>query len=195
MAKSKTSKTAITKVLDEVEVELKRCWRTLAAMKDEPYDERYAYELIDFQSVLAPAIFRLNDSYVLLAQAKKLAVSRKRQVNAEWFRTRMRSIAKYQHAIKTVISIAKALGDSFAWIFYQRERELITRHLERERLDHTPPGIGGRGELEFIKQVKHIDGQLVLFHGITTFLRLGDISLIDLGTRTVTALGELKTKQ
>jgi hypothetical protein len=49
--------------------------------------------------------------------------------------------------------------------------------------------------LEFIRRVREIKGQFVLYHGMTTFLRLGDITLIDLQTMTVTAIGDLKTKK
>lgn len=44
-----------------------------------------------------------------------------------------------------------------------------------------------------MRRVRDIKGQFVIYHGVTTFLRLGDISLIDLKTQTVTAIGDLKT--
>lgn len=59
---------------------------------------------------------------------------------------------------------------------------------------HTPPGIGGMGELEFIRRVPMIENNLVIYHGITTFLRIGDISLYDLNNHKVVAIGELKTE-
>ena len=51
------------------------------------------------------------------------------------------------------------------------------------------------GEIQFIRHVPVVAGHLVLYHGITTFLRVGDVSLISLdGTRRVAAIGELKTR-
>lgn len=38
-----------------------------------------------------------------------------------------------------------------------------------------------------------IDEKLLLYHGITTFLRIGDFTLIDLKTMEISAIGELKT--
>ena len=58
----------------------------------------------------------------------------------------------------------------------------------------TPPGIGGRGELAFIDSV-YCETHFILYHGITTFLRLGDISFIERESWRVTHIGELKTVQ
>ena len=128
-------------------------------------------------------------------QPQSAIITKKRRINPGWFRLRMRTLAEYQEVIKTVIALGRALGDSFAWIFYRKERKLLSEHRKQERLDHTPPGIGGKGELEFIRRVKHIDGKFVLYHGITTYLRISDFSLINLRTSAVTAIGELKTMQ
>lgn len=189
------SRTLIYRLIDEVEIEFRTCWKTLTLFKEGPYSATHVTSFLNFQSQLAKALFRLDDTYRQLSKEKDDTIKKKSDLNPDWFLGRMRALAKYQLAIKRVIPIGRALGDSFAWIFYQRERDLLSKHLERERLDHTPPGIGGRGELEFVKQVKHIDGRLVLYHGITTYLRIGDFSLIDLKSLTVRAIGELKTKQ
>ena len=56
-------------------------------------------------------------------------------------------------------------------------------------------GVGGLGEVEFIKNIQFYDGYFVLHHGITTFLRLGDVSLVDLKKREIVAVGEIKSKK
>lgn len=189
------SKNTIQQLITEVEVEFRKCWKTLAALKQGRQSKSPFYEVLDFQPQLARALFRLDDTYRLIAKEKEERIQNKDQLNPDWFRRRMKVLATYQRVIRRVIPIGRALGDSFAWFFYQRERDLLSKHLKRERIDHTPPGIGGRGELEFVKGVKHIEGLFVLYHGITTYLRIGDFSLIDLKSLTVRAIGELKTKQ
>jgi hypothetical protein len=47
--------------------------------------------------------------------------------------------------------------------------------------------------LKFLENHRVINGHLVIYHGITTFLRIGDISLIDPRTGDLAAIGELKT--
>src|SRR5207237_18409 len=54
-------------------------------------------------------------------------------------------------------------------------------------------GVGGIGEREFLRRFPALDGAMVLHHGITTLLRIGDVSLIDLRTLRVRAIGEIKT--
>ena len=69
---------------------------------------------------------------------------------------------------------------------------MLRKHLEHPAIRHFPTGIGGRGEVEFIRQAR-AEKHFLLHHGITTFLRIGDISFVDLRRRTVSGLGELKS--
>jgi hypothetical protein len=85
------------------------------------------------------------------------------------------------------------IGDAFAWLFYHNEREWLSRHEQHQRQKYLPPGLGGRGEIEFIRNAPVFAGYLVLYHGITTYLRLGDVSLIDLAKKRIIGIGELKT--
>ena len=58
---------------------------------------------------------------------------------------------------------------------------------------YAPPGIGGLGELNFIEDARLVKGHLGLYHGMTTFLRLGDISFINMEGLSLSAVAELKT--
>ena len=66
---------------------------------------------------------------------------------------------------------------------------------KHEAIFHTPPGVGGKGELEFIDRFKVLNSNIVLYHGTTSFLRVGDISFIKIPTLELTAIGELKTQR
>src|SRR5207344_325451 len=57
-----------------------------------------------------------------------------------------------------------------------------------------PFGIGGLGEIEFIRNNPTMGENVVLYHGITNLLRYGDVSLINVRTFDVAAIAELKTK-
>ncbi len=105
----------------------------------------------------------------------------------------MNHLSKCQEAINNTISIGKSLGDAFAWFFYQKSRHYLIEHIGHEEIFHSPPGIGGAGEMEFVKNVHHINGYLIIYHGTTNILRLGDISLIDLERFEVAGIGEIKS--
>ena len=188
------SKANIIKLIDDVQLDLEKCWNVLSVMKDGPISSFSGEEFFAFQPTLASALFRLDEAYRSLSQEHKRIVKRKNSLSSKWLRHRLKTITIYQHALTEVISVGKALGDAFAWAFYRNNRSYLDKHYMHEKITHTPPGIGGQGELEFIRNVRDIKGQFVLYHGITTFLRVGDISLIDLKTMTVTAIGDLKTK-
>ena len=106
----------------------------------------------------------------------------------------MRFLASQQDLINSTISIGKCIGDAFAWFFYQRDRHYLAEHLVLPSQIHTPPGIGGAGELEFVKNVHVVNGYFVLYHGNTNILRLGDLTLIDLKSFRVAGIGELKSQ-
>jgi len=107
----------------------------------------------------------------------------------------MKTLDYYREAVREALAIGKDIGDTLAWFFYQNENDLLRRHLEQPEVRHTPPGIGGFGELEFVKKMPIFDRKLVIYHGITSFLRIGDISLVDMETLRVSSVAELKTRQ
>src|SRR5688572_31634327 len=58
---------------------------------------------------------------------------------------------------------------------------------------HTPPGVGGVGEREFVKNFD-APGHVLIYHATTTFLRIGDVSFVHLPSRSVSAIVELKSR-
>lgn len=101
-------------------------------------------------------------------------------------------MSEYQNALTEAIKVGRVIGDSFAWIFYQGERNRLQKHFLHEPIFKIPSGIGGRGELAFVKRFGVFNGHLLIYHGITSFLLIGDVSLWNLASNTITAIGELK---
>jgi hypothetical protein len=99
----------------------------------------------------------------------------------------------YRRILDGTIDVGKVLGDSFAWLFYQKERKLLKEHQKHQRIMRSAVGTGGLGEITFIKRLPKVNHYFVIYHGTTTFLRLGDISMIDTKTLKVAAIGELKS--
>lgn len=152
-----------------------------------------AEDLYNFQPRLFDGLDRLSKAYRAVRQEEKRLISRKSVYNPKWFATRMRKLKKYRDVILEALAIGKSIGDGFVWMFYRDERYLIDKHLNEQRQKLIPGQIGGLGERIMVEKIKRMDDHLILSHAITSFLRLGDVSLYNLKTGKVTAIGEVKT--
>lgn len=162
-------------------------------MKRGKLKECTCMSLIEFQPRLAKVIFDLTRTYREIEQEKRRRIECKQRYSAKWFATRMNFLSKQQKLLNEAICIGRGIGDAFVWFFYQRDRHYLAEHLAQPAQLHAPPGIGGMGELEFVKHVHMVRGYFVLYHGATNMLRLGDFTLIDLKSFRVAGIGELKS--
>jgi len=183
---------SLRSAISSAETDFLTCWDVLTSMKYGPIPGDFAEKALRFQPLLAKAIFKLDQFYRELRRAEHATVERKGSMVRDEFPGEMRRLASYRVAIKETLALGRALGDAFAWFFYRKSQYMLEKHVAHAAIRHSPPGIGGRGELAFISNIRP-DGAMLLFHGITTFLRLGDVSFVDLKRGDVVALGELKT--
>lgn len=189
------SKQKLKILIDETERKYNKCWETLLLMKRSSSSSRRGQAILDFQPLLCSALFELEGMRHAIEKERTSIIKKKETISKDWFLKRIRCLAEYQKVIKECISIGKSLGDAFAWPFYKKHHDLISEHLKHNEIFHLPPGIGGIGELKFVQNIKHFGRQLVLYHGTTTFLRLGDVSFVNLKNLTISGIGELKTKK
>lgn len=176
-------------LLMQVEQKYNECWEILASLKGGKPDKR----LSSLQPTLCGALFDLSAQYRKIHQERQSLIARKDGLSASWFVKRQRTLSDQQRCLVEASAIGRAMGDAFAWFFYQNDLELLEQHARVPLNLHTPPGLGGIGEIEFVKGIKMYQGYMILYHGITTILRLGDVSLIDLSKPHVVGIGELKT--
>ena len=148
--------------------------------------------ILNFQPMLAECLFELMNSYKVLQSAKNELISKKSTFPSSEFAESMAENAKLSNVVKNTIEIGKNLGDAFAWFFFKNNREELQKHFKHKSNGLFVSGIGGKGELEFVKKINYIDGYYVLYHGITNMLRVGDFSLYDL-SQGIIGVGELKT--
>jgi hypothetical protein len=188
--KQLASRRRVRTCIDDAERRFRECWQTLIAIKGLTKLDGNA--IFAFQPCLASALFELDAAYLDLINAQKALIQRKTSLSVTGFVDRMRSLAEDLKGLRKAIDVGRSLGDAFAWVFYKHDQPLLERHFKEPRTPHTPPGIGGRGELEFIRQARPA-GFFTLYHGITTFLRIGDVSFYDLETRRISSLAELKS--
>ena len=150
--------------------------------------------MLNFQPKLADCLYALMQFYQDLQAEKRKLISSKGQYDADQFSKVMATNGAFSKMVSEVIKIGKNLGDAFAWLFYNQNRQELGKHYEHESTGLFVAGIGGRGETEFIKSHINFEGCLLLYHGITNILRVGDFSLYDLDSGIV-GVGELKTQQ
>ncbi len=198
------SRAAVKALIDETEAKYRECWETLTRMKEsftpvKTWEGSEAKDLLEailnFQPTLGFALLELSKMYRELHQEKYKIIAKKGTLSPDWFRHRLALIGRYQEHLKTTISIGKCLGDSFAWFFYQNERHRLPQHYDIQNQLQAPGHVGGTGEIEFVRRLQMRKGHLLIHHGLTTFLRLGDVSFIDLESLKLTAVAELKTRQ
>lgn len=171
-----------------------QCWEILVSLKAEPR-QIDPIKVFSFQPTLADAIHSLDRRYDEVRAAEKALVAIKAAVPREEFRKRIAELARLRATVKETADIGRSLGDAFAWIFYINSPDMLPRQVARPRAGNTPSGIGGKGELAFVRAFPKFKHYFPIYHGITTFLRSGDFTLLDTRTFKVAGLIELKTKR
>ena len=176
--------------IDSAEVILKECFDMLLEFKQG--EGNFGAILYDFQPKLADCLYDLMSFYKMLQNEKQQLIATKNHYDKKEFSELMSRNASFSKTVSKTIELGKNLGDAFAWFFFCDNRTELDKHFDHEPTGLFVSGIGGLGELKFIKNNKFIDGLFVLYHGITTMLRIGDFSLYD--TRLgIVGVGELKT--
>ena len=192
---TRVSKRLIIDELNFAEIEFRWCWELVAACLDAGITRNDGGRIRDFQLRLFDALVRLEDVHHGLRAEEERLISRKAKLSDLWFASRMKSLSKYREAVLHGLAIGRAIGDAFAWFFYQFDRELIAEHRQHQRQPFMPMGIGRAGERAAIKEMQGQSGRLLIHHGTTTFLRMGDISYIDLPRMRVASVGEVKARR
>lgn len=182
----------VKKKIDEAEEVLLKSFERLLTLKHANGDIEDA--VLKFQPELAECLYGLMTFYRGLKAEARTLISKKRAYSRDEFSGLMAQNKKYMDTVKETIEIGKRLGDAFAWLFYQRNLSELIKHFEHESTGLFVIGTGGLGEIEFIKHTPIFNGCLVLYHGITSMLRIGDFSLYSSGVGIV-GIGELKSQK
>ena len=188
------SSEAVRTAIDKAEEDFQKCWETLALMKHGPIPPDFGEHFLAFQPTLATALFRLDEAYRRLRKGEKATIANKSQLGSDVVASQMRESDELRTSLKSAMEVGRAIGDAFAWFFYRKSQNRSGQHRRHAPIPHTPPGVGGLAELEFLKHIRYADC-VVIYHGITSFLRIGDISFLDLRSGEVTGLGELKARK
>ena len=185
----------VKQVVSSAEKSLKGCWAKLILYQNQEASKKEQFEaLISFQPELLSTLVELESYYNEVCEMER-ELTAKKDFAQSIYMNEMERIARYKRLLDGIIDIGKSLGDAFAWLFYLNNRVLLKKHYQHQFIPRLPTRIGGKGEVEFIRNYQMFGRYFVLSHSITTFLREGDVSLIDPGSRQVAAIGELKTEK
>lgn len=186
---------AIREALRTAEIEFGCCQRIVSALSGYRVEETTGEDVIGFQMRLYKAIADLEQVYRQIKREEKRLIREKARFKPHWFSKRMAQLAAYTRHVREGLTLGRAIGDGFAWFFYERDPQLIDEHLKLQPQLLFPPDLGAAGERVILERVRSIDGKMLIYHGVTSFLRIGDISLVDLKTMRVSCIGELKTSR
>jgi hypothetical protein len=171
------------------------CWDVIAMLRDAKAEHDGGERIVQFQRQLLQGLRPLEAAHFAIKREENRLIDRKESYKPNWFRRRMATLSDYTGVLQDAIAVGRALGDGFAWLFYEKSRGLVRQHLKHQQQPLLPTGIGGLGERFIVAGIPSLDNRFALYHGLTSFLRMGDVSLIDLPTFTVDAIGELKTRK
>jgi len=186
------TKEFVKEKISSAETILDECFEMLLDFKHDRGD--LGNILANFQPKLAECLYQLMQFYHELQKEKKYLISQKEKYSKQEFSTMMANNASFSKVVSQTIEIGKNLGDAYVWFFFRDNRSELDKHFQHNTTGLYVGGIGGLGELEFIKSAPTLNGLYVLYHGITTMLRIGDFSLYD-GSLGIVGVGELKTKE
>lgn len=188
----RASRKFISEQVDKAEIAFSTCWQILESIKAGVFNPE---EFFKFQPTLAENIYELAKIFHEISIEKRQLIKQKKTYNNIWFRKRLKTLSDYQIVVATAISIGKRLGDYFAWFFYSKESVMLGQHSKHRAIPIPPSGIGGLGEKNIAMRFQRHRKLFVLHHGITSILRIGDVSLISLKGLRLAAIGEIKTKK
>lgn len=186
------SEKEVKRNIDIAEETLNRCFKMLMDIKHA--SGALGNGIMNFQPLLAECLYDMMGFYQKLQTEKDYIVSQKSIWEQTIFKDAITTNAKYLKVVKEVIVLGKTLGDAFAWFFYSKNRSELDMHFEHPSTGLFVAGVGGKGEIEFIKNNQNLDGLFVVYHGITDILRVGDFSLYA-NSIGIVGVGELKTQR
>lgn len=186
---------AVRVALDDAEQKLAWCTRVVGALSGHKSDQATGEEVVEFQQRLYRIVVDLEVLYRRIKREEKRLIGAKARYNLAWFAKRMAQLAAYSKKLRDGLMLARAVGDGFVWFFYERDPQLIEEHLKLQPQLLLPPDLGAAGERILLENLRSVDGKFMLYHGITSLLRIGDFSFVDLTTLRVACLAELKTSR
>lgn len=190
------SKSSVTEAIHAAQLEFEWAWNVVRQLKHFDLEGKdFGKDFLSFQPRMFETIVHLEAFRRSIRTERKRLRRDAKRYRPVWLKRRYAALDRYETALTSNLAIGRAIGDGFAWWFYEKDRRLIDQHLQHPKQADIPTGIGGLGERLLVKGIPSLGGKIAIYHGTTTFLRIGDVSFVDVSSRRVHLIAELKTKK
>jgi hypothetical protein len=192
---SKRDVTYIKSFINSTQKDFDELWNVLVLIKSRQIiDKDSINSLFSFQCNLADLLYKIEEEFQIVTKIQNDLKKNKNSTEKNEYLLRKNEGEKLKTSLTTLLYIGKSLGDAFVWLFYGDDKEMLESHLkEPEHVHSIPTTLGGRSEIEFIRKLKILNNQFVIYHNITNILRLGDVSLFDIENKRLSGIGDLKS--
>ena len=134
----------IKHALSDAEQSFKSCWSKLVTIRNaESNKSDMMNSMLTFQPTLGVALYKLASHYNAVCKEARDLVGNKSKLNRKSVRCRIHSLDRSKLMLQEALDVGKALGDSFAWIFYRGNHGLLRKHYEQQSNPHPPTWAGG----------------------------------------------------
>ena len=147
-------------------------------------------DLILYQNLLIEILF----------EEKKLEIPFRKQLNKiKQYKDKVSEANNITNIIERLEQIEKIVlifGDFLCWIFYKNDFELMDNHIKKQKTTINSAGSGISAEIECIKKLNSPDNPtFYLYNGISSYLRIGDLSVFDKSLWRIIGMGEIKSSK
>lgn len=145
---------------------------------------------IDFQNILIETLYEEKSQEIPLRQTLK-----KINNGSDTINNKSLTIKKIEE-LETIENSVKILGDFLCWIFYMNDFELMDKHIEKPHVGMNSVGSGVVAEIEAIKKLNVSQNpHFYLYNELSSFLRIGDLSVFDKQKGKIIGFGEIKSSK
>ncbi len=143
---------------------------------------------ISFQNNLIETLYEEKKQEIPLRKTLKKIRNGSDTINTE------KDVLRKIEQLETLEHSIKILGDFFCYIFYMNDFDLIDKHIEKPQVGMHSIGSGIVAEMETIKRLNVPENpQFYLYNELSSFLRIGDVSVFDRLQSRIIGFGEIKS--
>lgn len=152
-------------------------------------NNKFSWELfINYQNILIDALYEEKKEELLL---KKIRKNVRKGIDKSIDEKSITScISKLEFYERNIL----IYGDFLCWTLYKNDFELVDEHIKKGKVGINSVGSGVIAEIEFIKKINVPENpQFYIYNSISSFLRIGDVSIFDKNKIRIVGLGEIKS--
>ena len=179
------NKQVFKKCCDNIEKNLDKAF----SIYEDLLNGKFSWKMfIEYQNVLIDALYNEKKEELLLKDIRKQVRKGIDKLNEE--KTISSFISQLNFYERTIL----IYGDFLCWTLYKNDFELVDEHIKKSKVGINSVGSGIVAEIEFIKKINVPENpQFYIYNSISSFLRIGDVSIFDKTKIRIVGLGEIKS--